>query len=219
MRKIFCSSRRDIRALKKLKSPMPSAALRECVPLSDLTELLLCAYDRVARLAYEKFWDHGAQTGSELAAWLSADREILGQMQVDVAESDGVVTALASLPGYRSAEVALGIEPRYLLIFGCHEFEDRADEAALARSLDPLRSPRRIDEDSPAIMCAHASRESFPARSANINCPASHVFCMLDLPAEVDPKRCAAILSNGLLGIHMSKVVAKSEVEFSARTE
>jgi hypothetical protein len=56
MKKIFCSSRPDIRALKKLKSPMPSAALRECVPLSDLTELLLCAYDRVACLAYEKFW-------------------------------------------------------------------------------------------------------------------------------------------------------------------
>jgi hypothetical protein len=29
----------------------------------------------------------------------------------------------------------------------------------------------------------------------------------------------AVILSNGLLGIHMSEVVAKSEVEFSAGTE
>jgi len=204
------SGGRVIPTQKRLKPALPCAALRECVPLSDFTQLLLCAYGRVARLAYEKFLDRGAQTGCEVADWLAAENEILGRMQVDFAESDGVVTALASLPGYRSAEVSVGIEPRYLLIFGCHECEDRAEKVGQAHSKDPTRT----DEDSPGITCAHASREAFPGRSASTDYPASHLFSVQELPAKVDPACCTAILSNGLLGIHMSKVVAISEVQF-----
>jgi hypothetical protein len=32
-----------------------------------------------------------------------------------------------------------------------------------------------------------------------------NLFCIQELPAEVDPARCSAILSNGLLGIRISK--------------
>lgn len=218
MKKIFCNSRHNIPPLKKLKSALPSAALRECVPLSDLTESLLCAYEKVARLAYENSRDRGDQRRCEVADWLAAEHEILSQIQLEIAESDGVLTALASLPGYRSAEVAVGIESRCLLIFCSHESEDRADKDDLARSLDPSCTPWFLNEDS-TIIFDHASLEAFPARSANMDYPASHLFCMLELPAEVDSARCTAILSNGLLGIHMPKVVAKSAVEFPTRTE
>jgi HSP20 family molecular chaperone IbpA len=197
---------------KRPKPAGPSLALREFVPLSDLTEALLCAYDHVARRAYDKFMDRGARTGSELEDWLDAEQEILGQMEVDVAESEGFVTALASLPGCRSAQITLAVEPRWLLIFGCQESDDRPDAPGLVRSLDPLRGPPRMDAASLAIMCTHACREKFPARPADPEHPASHLFCILELPAEVDPARCTAILSNGLLGIHMSKTSA-SETE------
>ena len=119
--KPFASGTRTVPPQKHLKLALPSAALREFVPLSDLTEALLCAYDGVARRAYEKFMDRGARTGSELEDWLDAEHEVLGEMQVDVAECGGFVSVLASLPGYRSAQVILGIEPRWLLIFGCQE--------------------------------------------------------------------------------------------------
>jgi HSP20 family molecular chaperone IbpA len=194
---------------KHLKAVLPCSALREFVPLSDLTESLLCAYDRVARRAYDKFLDRGARTGSELQDWLDAEQEILGLMQVDLAESAGFVTALASLPGYRSAQVTLGIEPRWLLILGCQESDERADAPGPERSLGPLRGSAHKDAASLAVMCAHASRENFPARPADAAHPASHLFCIMELPAEVDPARCTAILSNGILGIHMSKSPAK----------
>jgi HSP20 family molecular chaperone IbpA len=190
---------------KQAKAALPSSALREFVPLSDLTETLLSAYDQVAHRAYDKFLDRGARTGSELEDWLDAEQEILGLMDVDVAEAAECVTALASLPGYRSAQITLGIEPRWLLIFGCHESEDRAEAPAMVRSLDPLRGPPRMDAASLAVMCAHACRENFPARTADRAHPASHLFCIMELPAEVDPARCTAVLSNGLLGIRIPK--------------
>jgi HSP20 family molecular chaperone IbpA len=198
-----------IPAQKRLKAALPGAALRECVPLSDLIESLRCAYGRVARLAYAKFLDRGAQTGCEVADWLEADHETLGRMQVDIAESEGAVTALASLTGYRGAEVSIGIEPRCLLILGRHESADRADRTDMC-SADPWRAPTPRDEDSFALMGTHPSCEPFPARSESKHYQASDPFCMLELPAEVDPARCTAILSNGLLGIHMPKAVAKS---------
>jgi HSP20 family molecular chaperone IbpA len=208
--KPIVSGGRPISPPKGFRTPLPSSALREFVPLSDLTEALLCAYDRVARRAFDKFMDRGARTGSELEDWLDAEQEILGLMEVDVAESAGSVTALASLPGYRSAQITLGIEPRWLLIFGCREPDDHADGLGVVRSLDPLRGPPRMDAASLAVMCAHASRENLPARPADPKHSASHLFCITELPVEVNPARCTAILSNGILGIHMSKVCAKN---------
>src|ERR1700689_5646791 len=112
--KPFASGTRAVSPQKHLKLALPSAALREFVPLSDLTEALLCAYDGVARRAYEKFLDRGARTGSELEDWLDAEHEVLGEMQVDVAESGGVVSGRGGLPGNRSAQGILGIEPRWV---------------------------------------------------------------------------------------------------------
>ncbi len=199
------SGARAIPPQKHVKPTLPSAALREFVPLSDLTEALLCAYDGVARRAYKKFLDRGARTGSELEDWLDAEHEVLGQMQVDVAECAGYVSVLASLPGYRSAHVILGIEPRWLLIFGCQECEDRANGTRLVSSLDPLRGPPRMDAAALAVMCGHACREQVPARNADSEHQSANLFCIQELPAEVDPARCSAILSNGLLGIRISK--------------
>jgi HSP20 family molecular chaperone IbpA len=195
---------------RHLGTAVPSPALREQVRQADLTESLLCAYDKVASVAYAKFLDCGARTGRELRDWLEAEQEVLGSMQVDVSESAEFVTALASLPGYRSAQITLGIEPRWLLIFGCHESDELADAPGASRSLDPLRGPPRMDAASLAVMCAHASRENRPPSVADLSLPASNLFCILELPAEVDPERCTAILSNGLLGIRMCKTGARN---------
>ena len=200
---------RAIPSQKYWKGALPSAALREFVPLSDFTETLLCAYDGVARAAYQKFLDRGARTGGELQDWLEAEQEVLCNLRVDVAESAGFVSALASLPGFRGAQITLGIEPRWLLIFGCRGSEDSADAAGLVRPLDPLRGPPRMDSATLAVMCAHAARMEPPAQTASMERSPSHLFCLMELPAEVDPARCSAILSKGLLGIHMFKARAK----------
>ena len=78
------------------------------VALCDLTDCLLSAYDGVARLAYEKFRVRGKDSaGNELEDWLDAECELLGQMEVHVAEGGDFV----SVPGYRSADISLGVEP------------------------------------------------------------------------------------------------------------
>ncbi len=102
---------RAVPAHKLVKTPPLGELLREHVTLCDLTDCLLSAYDGVARLAYEKFRIRGKDSaGNELQDWLDAESELLGQMEVDVAESGDFVNALASVPGYRSVHISLGVE-------------------------------------------------------------------------------------------------------------
>ncbi len=60
------SGGRAIPSQKYMRAGLQCSELREFVPLSDLTETLLCAYDGVARAAYQKFMDRGARVGGEL---------------------------------------------------------------------------------------------------------------------------------------------------------
>lgn len=181
--------------------------LREHVRLSDLTDCLLSAYDGVARLAYEKFRLRGEDSaGNELADWLDAESELLGQMEVNIVESGNFVNVLASVPGYKSGQISLGLEPRWMLIFGCGTSDDHVDMPSLVHAFDSLHGPPHIDAESLAVMCAHAAREQSFSREENRDRPPAHLFCICELPAEVDPATCTAILSNGLLGIRIAKV-------------
>ena len=83
------------------------------------------------------------QAHSELDDWLKAEREILGPIQVEVGESGEFVNVLASLPGYRSSQVATGIDPRWLVIFGCHESNEGEEKGGIVRPLDPHSACRR----------------------------------------------------------------------------
>jgi hypothetical protein len=62
-----------------------------------------------------------------------------------------------------------------------------------------------MDAAALAVMCGHACREEVSARHADSAQPSVNLFCIQELPAEVDPARCSAILSNGLLGIRIFK--------------
>ena len=186
-----------------------NGSLREPVRLWDLTDCLLEAYDGVARLAYEKFRSRGADSaGNELEDWLEAESELLGQMEVNIVESGSFVYVLASMPGYRSGQISLGLEPRWMLIFGRGTSNDHVDMPSVVHAFDPLHGSPHIDAESLAVMCAHAAREQSFAREENGDRPPAHLFCICELPAEVDPATCTAILSNGLLGIRIAKVRA-----------
>lgn len=91
---------------------------------------------------------------------------------MDLAETAEFVTALASLAGYRSAQITLGIEPRWLLIFACRESDDRADAPALARSLAALHVPPRVDAAALTVLFTDGSREKVPAQPVNSEHPA-----------------------------------------------
>lgn len=196
-------------AQKAVRAAPVSESLREHVALCDLTDCLLSAYDGVARLAYEKFRVRGKDSaGNELEDWLDAESELLGRMEVDVAESGDFVNALASVPGYRSAHISLGVEPNWLLIFARNGCDEHVNMPRIAHSLDPLRGPTPMDAESLAAMCMHAAREQSLVRGENSGGTPAHLFCICELPAEVDPASCRAIVSDGVLGIRLAKVCA-----------
>jgi HSP20 family molecular chaperone IbpA len=250
-------------------------AQRECLPLRDMTDCLLQAYDCVARRAYQKFVSRGGQPGGELDDWLDAERELLGNLSVNLEDGGDFLSALASLPGLKSEEVDIGIDPHWLVILGHHhapgesavldeldtDFDQVADwvstihrdartlriscrgvktPSAFAARLVPPSLASQVGANSELAVVVDgaganpeggSSRSQFaagkgggrePSRSLTSqaagqessaeNGPdpchrsaASQLFCALELPAEIDPSRCLAILANGLLGIRMPK--------------
>jgi HSP20 family molecular chaperone IbpA len=247
---------------------------RECLPLRDMADCLLQAYDGVARRAYKKFLMRGGTPGGELDDWLSAEHELLGNLAVDVEDGAIFVSALASLPGFTSEDVDVGIDPRWLVILGRHSAADRAerdeqrvDDDQIAEWASALHSDARtlqfhsrrtrssmmrragegtavganrvgaqatesldseaLEKDSrggtPSLQIAARKGEAEeierpeqgPDRrrgfrrgpDAESEEPAvpTQLFCILELPTEVDPSRCVAVLANGLLGVRMPK--------------
>jgi HSP20 family molecular chaperone IbpA len=225
---------------------------RECLPLRDMTDCLLQAYDCVARRAYHKFVGRGGQPGGELDDWLNAERELLGNLPVNLQDGGDSLSVLASLPGLSSREVDIGIDPRWLVILGHHRAKDESanqeeldtdfDQVAAwvntihrdartlrinfrdarlsgsprARRVLPILPPQlgpaselvAIDADVNADVNANAELDCAESQlNANIKgaAKASQLFCVLELPSEIDQSRCVAVLADGLLGIRMPK--------------
>ena len=240
-----------------------------------MTDCLLQAYDCVARRAYQKFVSRGAHPGGELEDWLNAERELLGNLPVNLEDGGESLSVLASLPGLSREEVDVGIDPRWLVILGHrHANEDSGHQeevdtdfdqvaawvstihrdartlriscrspnsrgSSTTRHAPPSLSPKlsanseltvipdgasgyrerdstksqsaagREEERLPSdpLVSSAAWRESSGENGpgANQGHLGSQLFCILELPAEIDPSRCVAILANGLLGIRMPK--------------
>jgi len=244
---------------------------RECLPLRDMTDCLLQAYDCVARRAYQKFLRRGGVPGGELDDRLNAEHELLGNLPVDVEDAGVFVSALASLPGLTSEDVDVGIDPRWLVILGRHNStevagldDQRVDDEQIAEWASAIHTDARIlrfrarratgsaarkaraneSELNSGEVSTTASRgEDNGGKKSTLQAPArdgdaeklmsaaggvngeteclvetesrfqdsaapSQLFCILELPTEVEPSQCVAVLANGLLGIRMPKKTA-----------
>jgi len=200
---------RGVSAQRNVRAASRQASLRERVVFSDLTDCLLSAYDGVARLAYGKFVvRETGVAGNELEDWLEAESELLGQMDVNISESGDFLSVLASVPGYRGAQVSLGLESRWILTFARSITDARVDTPQMVHSFDPWHAPQHIDAESLATLCAHAAREQCFTRERVREAPAPNLFFISELPAEVDPASCEAVVSNGLLCVRIAKVRA-----------
>ncbi|MGB0035815.1 MAG: DUF2934 domain-containing protein [Candidatus Acidiferrales bacterium] len=177
-------------------------AHRECIAMRDLTECLLQAYDSVADRAYRKYLNRGAEPGRELDDWLSAEREMQHELDVDISESESVVTVLASVPGFLGDEIDIGVESGWLIILG--------RRSRTARPGDPENGSSLVGAKHAAPGKGAWHRRVPSPRSDNpANGPAPPqiecIFSVIPLPADVDPTRCNAVLADGLLGIRMPK--------------
>lgn len=174
------------------------AAQHEHIPLCDLTDCLLHAYDSVARRAYERYLERGAIPGQELDDWLTAERELLPDLHVDFEESDGFVHGLASVPGFQSNEIAVGVEPHWVVILAQRGLGDALPSPPNVAACDDRKGSDPLECE---CICPV---ESAKPETVDDRLP-RQMFSVRELPAKVDPSRAVAVLSNGLLGIRMAK--------------
>ena len=78
-------------------------------------------YDSIARRAFELFDGHGRTIGRDLDDWLTAERELLHPMHINVSETDGELQVKAEVPGFTAQELEVSVEPRRLTITGKRE--------------------------------------------------------------------------------------------------
>jgi HSP20 family molecular chaperone IbpA len=182
---------------------------RECLPLRDLTDCLLQAYDHVAHRAYEIFLDRGGRPGGELEDWLCAERELLSDLELDCAESQDFVRAMGSVPGFTGEEISIGIEPHWLVVLARRESggDDRRFNTLDGNADGISYSTEPIEPVGGALV----DGDSRPDTSTAPDQMPLQMFCVVELPAEVDPSRSIAVLANGLLGIRMPKKLTIDE--------
>ncbi len=198
-------------------------ATREYVRLEDFTDLLLQAYDGVARRAYQKFVGRGSKPGGELDDWLQAEQELGTHLKVDLAESKQFIHAMATVEGVKSSEVSVAIEGRWLMILGSQEFSAKdapldelwgmewnsaAGMAVTVRRADRLGAASDRAAASGDASCA-AGDESELIGIEDEECLrarwGSQPFCVVALPAEVDVEQSMAVLADGVLAVRMMK--------------
>lgn len=185
---------------------------RQAIPLRDLSECLLAAYEGVSQRAFRIRQSRGAEAGSELKDWKDAERDLLGTMPVDLAESEESFYALASVPGYAAAEISVAVEDSWLLISGYgHSFGDAEPDAAGAMEFDGphMMSTRGQSKvaDSP---CENeipplSLQGNFCAERSFEECVVRRPFCVLELGRKVDASRSSAVVANGMVAVRMAK--------------
>ena len=102
---------------------------RECLPMRELTECLLQAYDCVARRAYDKFIERDGTPGGDIDDWLNAERELLPSIPVNIEDARDFIYALAAVPR-RGGRISVAVESRWLVILSHTEESDPRDRFA-----------------------------------------------------------------------------------------
>jgi len=160
----------------------------------DLSDCLLEAYDVVAARAAALMRESGmpaagADPGHKL--WIRAEREILGEIVVDMQVTAASVTALASLPEFAGSEITLGIEPRWMVLFARRDAHGEGGVPSDGAQGEGSSALRRRDGGG---LAQNAPR---------LNDGARYAFCSIELPEEVDAAKCFAVFHDGLLGVRI----------------
>jgi hypothetical protein len=217
--------------VRKSGSGTVGEAQRECIALSDPTDCLLEAYDCISRRAYEHFLARGPRLGGEVEDWLSAEHEVLLDLEITVEDAAQFVYALTSIPGATGARLEVGIESHWLVILAqtsrpapIRRTEIVSDAngilslgSAIRRGQLPGLNRSGLDagldvrrqaglDVKGGIEPRAVARRGIAASGVEGIRLRSKSACVLELPAEVDAERSIAVLSNGLLAIRMPKI-------------
>lgn len=172
----------------------------------------------MSRRAFKLYRARGSEPGTELKDWKAAERDLLSQIPVDIADVAGNLYAFASVPGYGAAEISVAIEDHWMLISGYGNTDSKISSTAEeTSSSDGVSTAERREEvaardrETRAGFRADNSRFQRDADESFQDCAVRRPFCVIDLCVQVDPTHSAAVLSDGLLAIRMAKVAIKSK--------
>jgi HSP20 family protein len=76
---------------------------------------------RIEKRAYELFENRGRACGHEWEDWFKAENELFKPVNLDVTEKDGMVSIRAEVPGFKSDELEISLEPERITIKGLHQ--------------------------------------------------------------------------------------------------
>ena len=97
-------------------------------------------YEAITRRAYDLFDGRGRQEGYDLEDWLSAERELLRPVPLEVTEADNRLTVRAEVPGFSDKDLKVSLEPRRLVISG------KVEESSEQKTGETLYTTRRSNE-------------------------------------------------------------------------
>ncbi|MFZ0584040.1 MAG: Hsp20/alpha crystallin family protein [Candidatus Acidiferrales bacterium] len=184
---------------------------RQQIPLRDLSECLLAAYEEVSQRAFRLHQARGTEAGSELNDWREAEHDLLGAMPVDLAETGENFYALASVPGYAAGEISVAVEESWLLISGYGHSFGLAEFAVGGLEFDGpgIKSPcgensvagsRQQNDTRPVTL------QSRPCAEPGVEgCAVRRPFCVVELGRRVDASRSIAVVANGMVAVRMAK--------------
>jgi HSP20 family molecular chaperone IbpA len=207
-------------------------ALRQQIPLSDMSDCLLAVYDEVSRRAFQRCSVRGTQEGSFREDWKAAEDDLFARIPVDFEESGGNLYALASLPGCAGREITVAVGECWLLICGdsghngkAHVANDFGECVPEERRADSGGNDDDVGSESVTSDEAYASRNGDGQTEISAtqlgernheygvpSLPTPRPLCVVALRAKVDPGRSVAVLSNGLLAIRLGNAGLETPV-------
>jgi HSP20 family protein len=108
---------------------------------------------RIAKRAFELFTDRGGTLGLELDDWFRAERELVTLPSIEIAETDKYVEVRVALPGFKSEEVEVFVEPLSVTIKGERKEETHTQKKTIkysdSRSREVLRQFQLPSEANP----------------------------------------------------------------------
>lgn len=116
-------------------------------------------HSRIAQRAFELFQARGSVDGSDWNDWLTAERELIKPVALEVSESEDQFAVSAEVPGFRPKDVEIQLDGSRMVIHGLRAGDGKEG----AESTDGERSPqifRLVEFSSPvSVAGSHAEVE------------------------------------------------------------
>ena len=103
--------------------PAREISVQKAEPV-DLVARMNNLYDRIAKRAFEIFDGDGRPLGRDLEHWFQAEGELLHPLHIELSESPEALHLHAEVPGFKTEQLKIDVEPRRVTITGKRESKE-----------------------------------------------------------------------------------------------